>query len=323
MKQTTRLLALSALVLAVVLAAIGAPALNAPSVAFAQGQVPAAPVLTLQRSGANTINLSWEAVDGAVRYEIYAHDGDRWTQLDGGAWVDTTFAHENLVADNLYFYQVLAVNAAGNKSGLSVRVNEVAGQNAPDRPVLTATAGYQVITVSWPAVTNPTSATSYVLYRWDQSWAQVGGVITDTSYDHTGLNPGQTYYYQARAASATDVLSALSLIIGAEVLASPNISAPTSFNADRGNEQVTLTWDAASSTAGETIARYEYRYIASGDNFPPVWTDVGTALTETVTGLTNGTEYDFEIRAVGGSAAIGDTASALGHTLDYPRRTHA
>ena len=43
MKQTTRLLALSALVLALMLGVFGAPALEAPSVAFAQGQVPAAP----------------------------------------------------------------------------------------------------------------------------------------------------------------------------------------------------------------------------------------------------------------------------------------
>ena len=106
MKQTTRLLALSALVLAVVLAAIGAPALNAPSVAFAQEQeqVPIAPVITAQRSGADTINLSWEAVTGAVSYELYAHHPvtgwmrnsmvERLTPLTA-----TTFAHENLDVD--------------------------------------------------------------------------------------------------------------------------------------------------------------------------------------------------------------------------------
>ena len=139
MKQTTRLLALSALVLAVMLGVFGAPALEAPSVAFAQGQVPAAPTgLTATRSGASTINLSWNAVTGAVRYQVYSWDAvDEWQRLDGGAdnpHTTTTFAHQNLVADRLYYYQVYAVNAAGDRGPRSNRANEVAGQNAPGRP---------------------------------------------------------------------------------------------------------------------------------------------------------------------------------------------
>ena len=317
MKQTTRLLALSALVLAVVLAAIGTPALNAPSVAFAQ-QVPVAPVLTAQRSGANTINLSWDAVDGAERYELYAHDGSSWSQLDGGETdplTATSFPHENLVVDQLYFYQILAVNAGGAKGALSVRINEVAGPNAPARPVLSTTAGYQSIRVEWDAVPN---AASYVLYRWDQSWAQVGGDISDNFYEHTGLTAGQTYYYQARAKSSGNVLSALSLIVEDTVLRSPTISAPTSFSAARGDQEITLTWGAPSNTAGDTIARYEYRYIASGGTLPPTWTGVGTAVTETVTGLTNGTTYDFEIRAIGDSGAVSHPASTSGTPSTVP-----
>ena len=139
-----------------------------------------------------------------------------------------------------------------------------------------------------------------------------------TSYDHTGLTPGQTYYYQARAKSSGGVLSALSLIAQEDVLASLNISAPTSFTAARGNGEITLTWGAPSNTAGDTIARYEYRYIASGDTLPPTWTPVGTALTETVTGLTSGTAYDFEIRAIGDSGAEGDPASTSGTPSTVP-----
>ena len=85
MKHTTRLLALSALVLAVVMAAIGAPALNAPGVAFAQGQVPDAPVITATRSGASTISLSWTAPTGAESYILYAYDSvNEWVRLDVG-----------------------------------------------------------------------------------------------------------------------------------------------------------------------------------------------------------------------------------------------
>ena len=311
MKQTTRLLALSALVLAVVLAAIGAPALNAPSVAFAQeqGQVPIAPVITAQRSGTDTINLTWTPVTGAVSYELYAHHPvTGWMRLDGGAadpLTANTFPHTGLEIDTLYHYQVRGVNAQGNVGAYSARANEVAGQNAPDRPSLTATPGYQVITVTWPAVTN---ADSYVLYAWDQTWSLID-TVTGTSYDHTGLTVGQTYYYQARAMNANNVLGALSALANATVLSTPNISAPTSFSAVRGDEQVTLTWAAPSNTAGQTIAKYEYRYVESGGAFPTTWKDAGNVLTVTVTELDSGTQYNFEVRAVSETDAVGNTAS--------------
>ena len=325
MKQTTRLLALSAIVLAVVLAAIGTPALNAPSVAFAQeqGQVPMAPAITAQRSGADTINLTWTPVTGAVSYELYAHHPvTGWMRLDGGAadpLTANTFPHTGLEIDTLYHYQVRGVNAQGSVGAYSARANEVAGQNAPDRPSLTATPGYQVITVTWPAVTN---ADSYVLYAWDQTWSLID-TVTGTSYDHTGLTVGQTYYYQARAMNANGVLGALSALANATVLSSPNISAPTSFSAVRGDDQVTLTGAAPSNTAGQTIAKYEYRYVESGGAFPTTWTDVGNALTATVTGLTNGTQYNFEVRAVSDHRRRWRYRQPLGHTLDRARRAHA
>jgi len=308
MKQTTRLLALSALVLAIMLGVFGAPALEAPSVAFAQGQVPAAPTnLTATRSGASTINLSWNAVTGAVRYQVYSWDSvDEWQRLDGGAanpHTTTNFAHQNLVADRLYYYQVYAVNAAGDAGPRSNRANEVAGQNAPGRPVLTPTPGYQVNVISWPAVSG---AASYVLYAWDQSWSQVGGTITGTSYTHTGLTVGRTYYYEARAVNAGGVMGAYSAQVSATVLSTPTITAPMNLRAtgDSGSpalspksEQITLTWQAPAG-AGSTITGYEYRYAESTAALPTTWTDAGNVLTETFTGLTNGTQYTFEVRAM-------------------------
>ena len=229
-------------------------------------------------------------------------------RLDGGAadpLTANTFPHTGLEIDTLYHYQVRGVNAQGNVGAYSARANEVAGQNAPDRPSLTATAGYQVITVTWPAVTD---ATSYVLYAWDQTWSLID-TVTGTSYPHTGLAVGQTYYYQARAMNANRVPGALSALANATVLSTPNISAPTSFSAARGDEQVTLTWAAPSNTAGQTIAKYEYRYVESGGAFPTTWKDAGSVLTATVTELDNGTQYNFEVRAVSETDAVGTTAS--------------
>ena len=310
MKQTTRLLALSAFVLAVILATFGVPALEAPNVAFAQ--VPDAPTLTAQRSGASTINLSWNAVNGAVRYELYAWDADDgWARLDGGETnplTAITYAHQNLVADRLFFYQVAAVDAQGNRGAWSARANEVAGQNAPARPALTATPGYQLNTITWPPVSG---AASYLLYAWDSGWSQVGGTLNTNSFTHPSLKVGQVYYYQARAMNANGILGAWSAQATATVLSSPTISAPQNLQAAMGNLQVTLTWQGPANTGSSTITGYEYRYAASTAPLPDTWMmDAGNDLTETVMNLTNGTRYTFEVRALS-SSGVGPAASVM------------
>ena len=64
-----------------------------------------------------------------------------------------------------------------------------------------------------------------------------------------------------------------------------------------------------SSTAGLTIASYEYRHVEDGGTQPVTWTPVANVLTVDVTNLTNGTEYDFEVRAVSTTGAKGNAAS--------------
>ena len=77
-----------------------------------------------------------------------------------------------------------------------------------------------------------------------------------------------------------------------------NPSAPTSLAAAFGNQNVTLTWAAPASDGGSAITRYEYRNAPSSGTLPDSWIGVGLALTANIAGLTNGTEYDFEVRAV-------------------------
>ena len=78
-------------------------------------------------------------------------------------------------------------------------------------------------------------------------------------------------------------------------------AAPTGLTATAGSGQVTLSWTAPNNS---TISGYQYRQKAGSGSFGS-WTDIPNSdakTTHTVTGLTVGTEYTFEVRAVAGTA---------------------
>ena len=96
--------------------------------------------------------------------------------------------------------------------------------------------------------------------------------------------------------------------------------APRNLAAVAGNGQIVLTWDAPASDGGAAITDYEYRI--NGQN---PWISIGsTETTYTVTGLDNGAEYTFQVRAVnaGGKSFSSNRAEATPEapevfTLDF------
>ena len=79
-------------------------------------------------------------------------------------------------------------------------------------------------------------------------------------------------------------------------------AAPTGLSASVGDARAYLSWTAASGATG-----YQVRH---GTGSPPafdVWTTIASTTTATVSGLTNGTRYAFEVRAV---SALGSGAAA-------------
>ena len=83
----------------------------------------------------------------------------------------------------------------------------------------------------------------------------------------------------------------------------PTLDPPLYLRSTPGNEQVTLTWSPPFYDPGD-ITGYAYRYRQSDQFFgfdaPASWSDISggvNARSYTVTNLTNGLEYMFEVRA--------------------------
>ena len=109
------------------------------------------------------------------------------------------------------------------------------------------------------------------------------------------------------ATVANNDLNQLGLPFCAGALGAPTISAITS-----GVTSLTVTWAAPSMATGATIIAYDLRYIgsAASDNSDANWTVVDNAwttgsgaLSYQISGLTSGTRYDVQARAV---TAAGD-----------------
>ncbi len=294
--KTRAVRTLSLLILVALLAALGPPTLT-DSAALAQDDTPAPPVLTSSADTGNQVDLSWNAVTGADDYELWRWEtAEGWSQV-GGEITGTTYTDTSVEAGKTYYYQVSADGGAT----WSNRVSETVG--SLDAPTLNASPPTSsMISLSWTAVTG---AASYALWRFDTSWAQVGGAITATAYDDTDVAIGTTYYYQLRAISGSSEGAWSNRVTVTVPSTTPG--APQNLTATAGGGQVMLAWNPPADNGGSIITEYQYRYQMSGGEWMEEWTSTGMDRTATVSGLNLDTQYNFEVRAVN---ANGDGAAA-------------
>ncbi len=78
------------------------------------GSLTVAPVLTAL-SGDSQVDLSWNGISGAVRYELWAWENvDGWQPIGGDNLTGTSHQHTGLSAGDSFYYAVRAVDAQGN-----------------------------------------------------------------------------------------------------------------------------------------------------------------------------------------------------------------
>ncbi len=173
--------------------------------------VPDAPVLTVKLNSSNKVALSWKAVSGAKKYEIYHAPGkyDEYKKIKtvtGKSYTYLPDAGKN-------YYKIVAVASNGQKSEFS----ELKSVSVPFsvKPKATGKADSKNnAVVSWKTV--PGAWQYEVYYSTSKNGKYTCLESTDGLKFKRESNPG-TYYYKVRAVSADGQKSAFSSIVSVSV----------------------------------------------------------------------------------------------------------
>ena len=261
--------------------------------------------------GDRKVTLTWEDPSDPTitKYEYNQRTGSTF-----GAWKDipmsapgqtnaTSFTVEGLVNGTAYTFAIRASNANRNGSPSDqVTATPTALPAAPTG--FRAVAGDGKVKLRWADPRDP-SITGYEYKqreesgRFGEEWTKIGksapGEDNATSFTVTDLSNDTTYVFIIRAVNPAG---------GSPPTASVSVTpadppgAPTEFKANPADGKVTLKWE---DPLDGTITKYQYRQKEGSGRFGR-WMDIPgsgpSTVSHTVTGLRNGTNYRFAVRAV-------------------------
>lgn len=193
----------------------------------------------------------------------------------------------------------LALPAALALSLIASGTATAAAAGRPSAPQsVAAKPGNAFVRVSWaaPSSTGGSPINRYAVQRAlsaTGTWNTVKKVSATTfAWKNTGLTNGTRYYYRVRAHNTAGSGPA-STVVSAVPRTVP--SAPRSPTATPGDTTVDLSWAAPASDGGAPIDAYRAQLSTDGT----YWSNVSAAMQTqlTATGLQNGIDYRFRIRA--------------------------
>ena len=309
---------------------------------FTTATTPAKPTNLTATRGNASVSLSWTAgSDGgsAITKWQYAQKSDGnygdWTDIcvtssDSTCPSKTSYTVSSLTNGTAYKFKVRAVNAVGDgaESSESASVTPAAVPAKPSAPTLTV--GDQQLGVSWSApADNGSDITDYdVQYSSDSgsTWTEwnSSNTSTTTSATITGLTNDTGYQVQVRATNGVgdSLWSDSATATPATTPAKP--SAPT---LTVGDQQLGVSWSAPADN-GSDITDYDVQYSSDSGSTWTEWNSSNTSTTTsaTITGLTNDTGYQVQVRATNGvgDSLWSDSATAMpaNETLAASSVTH-
>jgi titin len=295
---------------------------------------PDPPINLSTTAGINSISVSWNPPvnnGGAIisSYTLqYRTGAGNWTTIP--LISQPQYIITGLNQSTTYDIQVVAINVVGAGS-YSIIVN---GQtdSTPNNPTdLQGSYGNAQVSLKWTAPNNNggTPIVNYLVeYKLAStivppgSWSQVYTGSNGTAYIVTGLTNGLLYDFRVLAVNGVGIGSQ-SIIIKVMPSTTPGLSVITS-SVSCDNQQILVTWAAPVDTGGLPILSYNLQYssTSSTGSWLPTIPDTFSASTRSYrfTGLTNGTQYYFQVRA-NNSNGLGSYSAQTSNSTATPSIT--
>ena len=244
------------------------------------------------------INITWEAIPGAVKYSIYrSKDNSSWTKL--GSTTGTSFTNTSTEAGHTYYYKVFAVasNSAANSAYSTVKSRTC---DLP-RPSITLSNDAKTgkIKISWESIPG---AVTYSVYRStdNSSWTKLGST-TGTSFTNTSAEAGHTYYYKVFAAASNSAANSAYSTVKYRTCDLPQPVLSVSLNP---SGKPVLTWEEIDGAA-------KYHIYVSTDNqeWRKLFTTTGTSLIHS--SAEAGGTYFYKVFAAASASAANSAYSEV------------
>ena len=267
-----------------------------------------APAVTGGNDAQGRPTLTWKAVSGAAKYEVYrarSKDGTytKYSTTTGTAYTNSSY----LTSGATYYYKVRALDANGNAGPYSAVVSVTCRLKLTAPTVTGSTDSQGRPTLKWNAVTG---AAKYEVYRArskDGDYIKYS-TVTGTSYTNTSyIESGNTYYYKVRALKSDGTAGAWSSVVS--VTYKQTLTAPAVTGGNDAQGRPTLTWKAVSGAA-----KYEvYRARSKDGTYTKYSTTTGTAYTNS-SYLTSGATYYYKVRALDANGNAGPYSAVVSVT---------
>ena len=274
----------------------------------ASATVPGAPTIGTATAGNTqaTVSFTAPASNGGS-----AITGYTVTSSPGGVTATGTASSitvTGLTNGTAYTFTVTATNAVGTGTA-SAASNSVTPATTPSAPTITGiTAGNAQLSVAFTAGADGGSAITNYKYSTDggSTFTAVSPAATTSPIVITGLTNGTTYSVQIKAVNAIGDGTATATTTGTP---STTPSAPTITGITVGSSQLSVAFTAG-ATGGSAITNYKYS-TDGGSTFTAV-SPAATTSPIVITGLTNGTTYSVQIKAVNTNGDGTATATTTG-----------
>jgi len=274
---------------------------------------------------------------GVLTVTANVYDSSNTYLINGGPWDCTahTGTITNVPAGDSRKITVYGKDSSdriiyrGNVTGVTITANQTtdAGSvtmssvafdtTAPTDGSLSASAGSSQVSLSWSNFSDSGGIDYYKLVystSTTPSSCSSGTQIylgSGTSYTHTGLTNGSTYYYRICATdnagnTSNGATANAAPVSGGTTGSAP--SAPTGVLATAGSSQVSISWSSVSGATSYNI----YWSTTSGVTKTTGTKITGATSPYTHTGRTNGTTYYYVVTAVNSYGESGESSQVSG-----------